>query len=290
MSVSKHQFFELYKQRLDSLAVKLDKHLKGEFVFTSNEFAYKLNEIYNHQVKYNKLEFARLLGFEHHRIDDYFDGKVFPTLEQILRATAIFNLPSDYFFTPTLHMEYPIWLDPLVTYCIIEKVKDKGELFSYDKKMFFSSVLQQLAVGIIIFRDWLYSDSDSRQSATEERFENIDTNYLYAPFAHLEDWELYEFKRGLEKQYYEILKYCPSDDSFREDLTFVEQILNNLIQENKQLVCRIVTESIKEIHVQNGKIDVKLHFIEDIINGKSVGRHYLPHTLSLEFIEAVNRI
>ena len=46
------------------------------------------------------------------------------------------------------------------------------------------------------------------------------------------------------------------------DLTVEEQILNTLIQVNTQLVCRIITESIKEIHINNGEIEVKLHFLK----------------------------
>lgn len=284
---SDSMILERNKQRSDSLALKLDKHIKGEFVFTSNEFAYKLNEIYNHQAKYNKLEFARLLGFETHRIDDYFEGKVFPTLEHILRATTIFNLPSDYFFTPTIHMEYPIWQEPLVSYCIIEKVKHKDDLFFYDRKKFFSNVLRQLAGGMRTFKEWLYSERVPVKSIenNKPKYKYIDEYYLYACVDNMNGIELNNFKAHLGQQYYKVLEYCPNDDRMNGDLTIDEQILNILTQLNKQLVCRIITESIKEIHIQNGEIEVRLHFFEDIINGESVSRHYLPDTFSLEFIK-----
>ncbi|EEM99104.1 hypothetical protein bthur0014_62790 [Bacillus thuringiensis IBL 4222] len=277
---------ERNKERSDSLAIKLEKYIKGEFVFTSNEFGYKLNELYRHQVKYNKLEFARLLGFENHRIDDYFEGKLFPTLEHILRATTIFNLPSDYFFTPTLHMEYPIWQEPLVSYCIIEKMKYKDDLFHCEKNKFFSDVLWQLAGGMRTFSEWLHSERIPIQSITNNKpkYKYIDDRYLYSCVNYMNDIELYNFKVHLENQYYKVLEYCPNSDRMNGDLTVEEQILNTLIQVNTQLVCRIITESIKEIHINNGEIEVKLHFFEDIINGKVVGRNYLPNTFTLEFI------
>ncbi|MED2706602.1 helix-turn-helix domain-containing protein [Bacillus toyonensis] len=275
------------KEHSDSLGIKLDKYIRGEFVFTSNEFSYKLNEIYRYQVKYNKLEFARLLGFENHRIDDYFEGKVFPTLEHILRATTIFNLPPDYFFTPTLHMQYPIWQKSLVSYCIIEKMKHKDDLFNYDKKKFFSSVLWQLAGGMRTLSEWLYSERISIQGVKNSKptYKYIDNHYLYACVNHMNDMELDNFKKHLERQYYKVLEYCPNDGKMEGDLLVEEQILNILTQVNTKLVCRIIVESIEGIQIHNGEVEVRLHFLEDIINGKSVRRHYLPDTLSLECIE-----
>ncbi|WP_144561534.1 AlbA family DNA-binding domain-containing protein [Bacillus mycoides] len=272
----------------DSLSTKLDKYMKGEFVFTSNEFAYKINEIYRYQSKYNKLEFARLLGFDTHRIDDYFEGKAFPTLEHILRATTIFDLPPDYFFTPTLHMEYPLWLDPLVNYCIIEKVLHKDELFHSDNKRFFREVFQQLASGMRVFNEWIYSQRPKGHDTIndEVKYKYIDVRYLYTCVAHMNDIELYNFKMFLEEMYYKVLEYCP-ENIRSEGLTVDEQILNNFIQVNNQLVCRIITESIKEIRIENGEVEVRLHFFEDIIKGKKIRRFYLPDNLSLKFVKRI---
>ncbi|AUO12338.1 helix-turn-helix domain-containing protein [Priestia megaterium] len=263
------------------LAIRINKHIKGEFLFTSNEFANKIHEIYVDQIKYNKLEFARLIGFEDHKIDDYFEGKAFPTLEQILRIVTIFDLPQDYFFKPTLYGSFPIWQNPMVSYCIIDKVKDRGEVFNLNQGEFFKSVLQQLSKGITLFTEWLNSTRPEKPKNSIEKWLNKqNSHYLYE---YLDDWsdeDIENFKKHLAYQNYKILEYFEGENYYNE-LMNEEKVLNVLIQLNEERICRVINESIKEIRIENKNVEVLLHFIEEIKNKESVRREYDAKTVAL---------
>ncbi|MEE1130512.1 MAG: ATP-binding protein [Caryophanon sp.] len=93
---------------------RIHEYLKDKFQFTAINFSYKLNELHNFQIKYNKLEIAMLLGFEEDKVDEYFNGYRLPKLEHILRANEIFSLPSDYFFHHTFYERKPLVHNPMI--------------------------------------------------------------------------------------------------------------------------------------------------------------------------------
>jgi transcriptional regulator with XRE-family HTH domain len=221
----------------NDLANRLERYLKGEFVFNSNEFAHKIHEIYQRQTNYNKFEFARLIGLENHKIDDYFEGKAFPTLEHILRATSIFNLSPDYFFKPTLYGKSPIWHNPMVSHCILEKVKTKRKIFYIDKGEFFSTVFWELGEAISTFLNWLKSDRpEKKENELEAMFSTLPSDYLYDYVEDLSDEELKEFKEHLETQYYKIIQIF-DNKSNEQGLMDHEKIINILIQLHDEVIC-----------------------------------------------------
>ncbi|PEN35713.1 ATP-binding protein [Bacillus toyonensis] len=270
----------------NDLGRRLYTYLSGDFFFNSNEFSHKIHEIYTYQTKYNKLEFARLIGIENHKIDDYFEGKAFPTLEHILRATSIFNLPPDYFFKPTLYGQFPIWHNPLISHSVLEKVKVKREIFNLNKGVFFRTVLLELGKAINTFINWLKSQRPKQYDNEFERMlASRPSDYLYNYVEDLTDKELEEFKEHLKHQHYKILEKFDSEDNERF-LMDDERVINTLIQLGDELICRIINESIKEIKVlDKEEVEVRFHFIDEIINKERIGRQYSLDTLSLELVQ-----
>ncbi|MBR0008320.1 MULTISPECIES: AlbA family DNA-binding domain-containing protein [Bacillus] len=248
----------------------LMNYLRGDFKFTTNVFSDKINWLYYTQTKYNKLEFGRLVGFEDHKIDDYFEGRAFPTLEQILRINLVFELPADYFFRPTINSKFPIWQDPLISYFIIDKVTNKTALLYRDKGEFFSDVFESLSNGIRNFLKWSFSDipKDLNQDPIEKFFSTTSYQYLYDC---LQDWsneKIEEFKEHLSHQHYKIFEWFSTDEH-------IEEILSTIINLDTDCICRLIIECIKDITItDDGTPIVNLHFIEEIKNKEYNGREF----------------
>ncbi|MBT2627389.1 ATP-binding protein [Bacillus sp. ISL-32] len=280
----KERDLEILKHNRDNLNnnSRVYDYLTGDFKFTTNEFSHKLNWLYRTQIHYNKLEFGKLIGFEEHKIDDYFDGKATPTLEQILRISLICDVPSDYFFRPTFDFKYPIWQDPFVSYFIIDKITNKESfLFIKHKGEFFRDILWELSKGICDFKDWIFSEIPNEISP-----EPFDDDYFYLSYTNLyidfHDWtieEIERFKEHLRLQHYKILEI------FARKI-YVDDVLTKLVGLGTDLLCRVIIESIKEIYIDDKfNPQVKLHFIEEIKNKQYNRREY--HQLNLTIIEDI---
>ncbi|MCY8233685.1 helix-turn-helix domain-containing protein [Priestia endophytica] len=274
--------------------IKIREYVRGDFEFTTNEFSSKIQEIYHYQTKYNKLEFGLIVGFEENKIDDYFEGKAFPNLEQILRITKIFDLPSDFFFKKTLNQRSPIWENPMVSYCIINKVKQKRKLFFINKNDFFEDVLWSFCKQFLLFIDWLDSDIPERQKDKngEEELTNLFSykkyDFLYESLSEWNEQQIIEYKEHMEVQNYKVLEYLRIDKDdeakFESGLMREEIVMDNFIQLGDELICRLINECIKEIEINSDEIKVYLHFIEEIRNKEIKGRSYDLNDLSLELV------
>ncbi|PFK30759.1 ATP-binding protein [Bacillus cereus] len=276
------EIIERNKEMFSDFGDRIYNHLKGDYVFSTNEFSYKLDEVYRHQVKFNKLEFAKLIGFEEEQIDAFFEGRAFPSLEHILRITTIFELPPDYFFRSTIYSRYPLWQRPMISYCILDKVKEKRTLFSSNEGEFFSDVFWQLARHIRLFGEWMSSSRPKKGiDPLEKMFSEKPSDYLYEYNDHLNNKELNGFKSHLSHQYYKILEVF-KQISRDTDLNREEAILNFLMQSRDEFICRIINESIKEIELVGKEAGVTFHFIDEIVNKKVNGREYNSKTLELQ--------
>ncbi|PSA98076.1 AlbA family DNA-binding domain-containing protein [Bacillus halotolerans] len=260
-----------------SIETRIYNYLTGDFKFTTNEFSHKLNWLYYSQHHYNKLEFGRLIGFEDHKIDDYFEGKASPTLEQILRISLICRVPADYFFRPTINDMYPIWQYPIISYSIIDKITNRDSfMFIEHEGKFFRDVLWELSKGIRLFINWVLSETPKDISS------NPSDGHFFSPmslYAHFYEWpveKIDEFKEHLCFQHYKILELFDTSEN-------VDEILSSLIFLPEDLTCRVIIESIKEINIKNGKPQVKLHFLEEIKNKQYNRREY--RNLKLEISE-----
>ncbi|MFJ8240812.1 AlbA family DNA-binding domain-containing protein [Bacillus tropicus] len=273
------------KRMFSDFGGRIYNHLKGDYEFSTNEFAYKIHEIYVQQVRYNKLEFAKLIGFEEEKIDDFFEGRAFPNLEHILRATTIFNLPSDYFFRPTIYSRYPLWQSPMVSYCIYDKVGQKRSLFSIDEGKFFRDVFWELARKIRLFGEWMRSHRPAKdQDPIEKQFSSKPSDYLYDYTYHLDEEKLEIFKQHLSRQHYKIIEVFDSMDKDIE-LKGEDAILNSFMCSSDEFICRIINESIKEIEISEQDVSVTFNFIEEIVECKMISRQYDMNAVSLYVIE-----
>ncbi|PEW96351.1 ATP-binding protein [Bacillus cereus] len=279
------EIIERNKKMFSDFGDRIYNHLKGDYAFSTNEFSYKLDEVYRHQIKYNKLEFARLIGFEEEKIDDFFEGKAFPSLEHILRITTIFKLPPDYFFRSTIYSRYPLWQKPMISYCILDKVKEKKTLFLTNEGEFFRDVFWELAGHIRLFGEWISSSRPAKGiDPLEKMFSEKPSDYLYDYNDHLNDEKLNGFKKHLSHQYYKILEVFRAI-SYNTDLNGEEAILNHLMNSRDEFICRIINESIKEIELVGNEVRVTCHFIDEIVNKKVNGRQYSSKTLTLQLQE-----
>lgn len=278
------KILERNKGYFNNYGKKLYDYLKGDFSFTTNEFSFKIHEIYSSQAKYNKLEFGRLVGFEDHKIDSFFEGKAFPTLEQLLRLTMIFDLPADYFFRPTIYSRFPIWQEPMISYCIINKVKQKKEIFKQDNGTFFREVIWKLCRNIVLFINWWDSNIPPKVEIESDpiigMFHSRPYDFLYDYLNNLSSEEIGQFKQHLSKQYYKIFELFERDARINQ-LEEDDNVLDILIQLDSEMICRIINECIKEINIIDGEVEVKVHFIEEIKNREINYREYDVHELAL---------
>ncbi|CAN2247461.1 hypothetical protein STFR1_120036 [Bacillus vallismortis] len=99
-------------------------------------------------------------------------------------------------------------------------------------------------------------------------------------YAHFHDWsvgKIEEFKEQFYIQHYKILALFDSSEN-------TDEVLSTLTFLGKDLTCRVIIESIKKIYInQNGKPQVKLHFLEEIKNKQYNRREY--RNLKLEMSE-----
>lgn len=260
-------------------------YLKGEYRFSTLNFSHKLNEIYFNQIKYNKLEFAVILGLDEDKIDDYFNGLAIPRIEHILRATEIFNLPNDYFFQPTISLRKPLWYSPMISHCIIEKVKEKQILFSIENGEFYQGVFLKLARSLNMFAKWLRSD---RQVKPENEIDIFfsDYNHLEDYVVELTDEEYEKYKKHLSTQFYKLLELVGQSGPKPGTLTDEEYFIFKLIGKNDEYVCRIINESIKEIKVNSQKeILIQYHYLYELENLIVRGRSYDSLEVKVELQE-----
>ncbi|PEM90666.1 ATP-binding protein [Bacillus toyonensis] len=262
--------------------VYFDNYLEGKYKFSSINFAAKLNEIFNHQVQHNKLEFAILLGLDEDRIDDYFEGLAVPKLEHILRAIEIFKLPMDFFFQPTINMRKPLWYSPMVSYCIIEKVENKRKLFNIDNSKFFKEVFFDLGKSLVRFFEWL--DSERMVKPNDEldlMFSSY--NYLDDHVITLTDSELLEYKKHLMNQFYKLREIYRSLVSRDNELFPDEEMILYLVGSNDEFICRILNESIKSIVVYDSEnIKINYNFFYELENLLKISKRYNLDNVSLE--------
>ncbi|MEC0125370.1 ATP-binding protein [Paenibacillus pabuli] len=257
-------------------------YLNGNFEFTAMNFGDKIKELCFYQSKLNKLEVAKWLGFEEDKINDYFDGLAFPTLEHILRASKYFDVPLAFFFKASYMGRGPIWDEALVNFSIIQHVVQKNELFTMDLGPFFSNVLWDMAKNICLFVEWMgtdYNDYLKARESTDIFTIKPKAFELYDYLSDMSREEVIDFKDSLSVQHYKIIEKVYQ----KEDRTWLpeEHFLFSLVGFGKELVCRLINESIKSIEITDGSIEVKYHFIEEIKAKKINGREYKEKDLKL---------
>lgn len=255
--------------------------LKDDYRFSSLNFSYKLNDIFNNQSKYNKIDFAMVLGLDEDKIDDYFNGYALPKLEHILRATEIFELPTDYFFHSTLYHRKPLWHSPMISHCIIEKVENKQSLFFLDYGEFFRDVFLEFGRNLYRFIRWLHSD---RQIRPKDQISLIFSNYdeLDEFTAELSDNQLGKFKKHLTQQFYKLLEQMSTTEN-NGGLMKEEEFVIKLCGNDDQYVCRIINEGIKNILItSSGEMRIDYHFIDEIEHLLAVSRTYNTKEVKLE--------
>lgn len=258
----------------------LNDYLRGDFEFTSNTYSLKLNELINFKEKYNKLEFSRLAGINESKIDDHFEGRAFPTLEQLLRITFMFNLPNDYFFRPTVYLSYPIWQNSLVNFSIVDKISSKSKLININEKDFFSNFFMKLAQETVRFVRFMRNDRPKvEEGSFESFFEPRGEKKLFQLLESLTDEEFENYREHLGTQFYKILEIVYDENN----VDAPEEFLYNLIGLDKSLVSRIINESTKKITIEGDCYEFSFHFIEEIKNYKWKYRRYDPSTLNIEF-------
>ncbi|MUK89278.1 ATP-binding protein [Ornithinibacillus sp. L9] len=237
-------------------------YFRDNFSFNSNTYSMKLNEIFNFiPSKYNKLEFARIVGIEETKIDDHFEGKSFPTLEQLLRITLMFDLPNDFFFRPTIYLRYPIWQNPLVNFSIVDKVDNKDYLLNINEKDFFSDYFKTLAKETIIFTRFIRRDRPKREEISlKGTFEPRGERILFKLLEDLSDEKFEEYREQLSTQFYKILEMVHDENH----IDAPEEFLYHLIGLDKSLLCRIINESTKEIKINKDSYHFYFNFIEEI--------------------------
>lgn len=258
--------------------------LEDEYKFSTLNFSYKLNDIYQSQVEFGKLEFAMLLGLDEDKIDDYFNGYAMPKLEHLLRATEIFKLPKDYFFHPTIANRKPLWHNPMISHCIIEKVDKKNNLFSIDYGKFFREVLLTLGRTLYMFKRWLNSP---RQVKPTDEVELMFSNYdeLNDYVVDLTDEQLSDYKKHLAVQFYKLLEQIDLSDFNRSNL-MEEEFIIRIIGSNDEYICRIINEAIKEIKVTNdNEIDIEFHYLYELKNLVVRGRGYNTEEVKVDLTE-----
>ncbi|HDR7356090.1 TPA: ATP-binding protein [Bacillus wiedmannii] len=275
ISINKSEYF---------MGKKEEEFLKGDFKFSAIGFAEKLNTIFRlHQSKYTKYEMGILLGFEIDAIDDYFEGKRFPKLEHLLRATEIFNLPHDYFFQNTIGMNMPFVKHPAITYIILEKTNDKLGLFQYGLGEAVKDIFYNLAREFADFKEWLYHEERESLIPSEGGMNSVRELYLfntYEKFLMDLSHPTYErFKKALSTQYYKELERTPSiDEKFLN-----ERIIEVLTLGNVDFVCKFLAELIKEISIKENKLNVEYNFIYDVQHKLIRHRRYDKNNFKVVF-------
>ncbi|MED2041125.1 ATP-binding protein [Bacillus wiedmannii] len=275
ISMNKSEYF---------MGKKEEEFLKGDFKFSAIGFAEKINTIFRlHQSKYTKYEMGILLGFEIDAIDDYFEGKRFPKLEHLLRATEIFNLPHDYFFQTTIGMNMPFVKHPAITYIILEKTNDKLGLFQYGIGEAVKDIFYNLAREFGDFKEWLYHEERESLVPSEDEMNSVRELHLFNTYEkYLTDLSqpTYErFKKALSIQYYKELERTPSiDEKFLN-----ERIIERLILDNVDSVCKFLAELIKEISIKENKLNIEYNFIYEVQHKLIRHRRYDENNLKVVF-------
>ncbi|WP_429844366.1 RNA-binding domain-containing protein [Brevibacillus sp. FIR094] len=259
---------------------QFDDYLKGKFEFTASSFGNKITQLCRDQLKYNRLEVGKWIGFEEERINDYFQGIAYPSLEHILRASKYFEVPISFFFKPTTYSRPPIWENPLVSFCLIEKVINKSELLNINWGDFFSYVLWDMSKNICIFVEWIRSDYFVYVRNREDLLHTSRSDFLYDYLIEMSPEEVLEFKSFLSTQHYKLIEKASFNKETLSRLPH-EEFLYHLIDYSNDLVCRLINESIKLITVSESKIEVKYHFIEEVINRQYLRRNYDIDKISL---------
>ncbi|MCE5172700.1 ATP-binding protein [Paenibacillus profundus] len=283
-SESELQFIEKNRNSSYLEFKQFDDYLKGAFEFTASSFGDKITQLCSDQLKYNRLEVGKWIGFEEERINDYFNGIAYPSLEHILRASKYFEVPISFFFKPTTYSRPPIWENPLVSFCLIEKVINKSELLSINWGDFFSYVLWDMSKNICLFVEWIRSDYFEYVRNKENIFNTNRSDFLYEYLIDMSPEEVLEFKSFMSTQHYKIIGKASFDKEMLSRLPH-EEFLYHFIGYSNDLVCRLINESIKSITVSESKIEVTYHFIEEIINCKYLRRDYDVDKISLKIYD-----
>ncbi|MNW49673.1 Divergent AAA domain protein [compost metagenome] len=245
-----------------------DDFLRGDFKFSADTFADKMNTIFHfYQSKYTKYEIGILLGFELNAIDDYFEGKRFPKLEHLLRAVEIFDLPHDYFFQSTILTNRPFIQNPLITYVILEKSEDKLGLYDYGFGKAVQEIFYDTAKEFSFFKKWLYSEREDLKPQVDEWSRLTDRNVIlyekYEKFLGYVDLSVYDtFKEHLKVQYYKELEKTPDEN----ERFLNEKILTHLTTSDTEYVCKFISELIKKIQITDDKLCIEYNFIYEVQN------------------------
>ncbi|MFF0828145.1 ATP-binding protein [Brevibacillus sp. NPDC003359] len=275
---SKKSEYSLFKEEND--------FYKGEFEFSVSRFANKLNNIfYLHQSKYTKYEMGILLGFEVSAIDEYFEGKRFPKLEHLLRAVEIFDLPHDYFFQTTIGVAMPFIQNPMVTYVILEKTRDKLGLFHYGFGKALEKIFWETAREFSFFKKWLSCDNREDLNPEKDEWSRLSNNIVrlyenYERYLEGVSEEVYiRFKSHLSTQYYKEIERTPDvSESFLN-----EKIYTNLIYSDIEFVCKFISELIREISIVDGKIYIDYNFLYEVQNKLIRHRTYDSNNMKVIF-------
>jgi|GEM_PF-6075968 len=286
--------YELKREDLDLIERKKSEYsffksendfLRGDFKFSTDTFADKMNTIFHfYQNKYTKYEIGILLGFELNAVDDYFEGKRFPKLEHLLRAVEIFDLPHDYFFQSTILTNRPFIQNPLITYVIFEKSEDKLGLYGYGFGEAVQEIFNNTAKEFSLFKKWLYSEREELKPKVDEWSKLIDRNAIlyekYERFLTDVDLSKYDsFKKHLKVQYYKELEKTPDvNEKFLN-----EKILTHLINSDTEYVCKFISELIKKIQLVDGKLCIEFNFMYEVQNQLIRYREYDEQNMRVIF-------
>ena len=271
---------------------QINEFLLGKYKFSAISFSHKLNYLWLlNQLKYSKLEIGLLLGLEPDKIDDYFDGKILPKLEHILRAIEIFDLPHDYFFQPTMEQVMPFVNNSMITYCLLDKVlENKILVFKLGMGKLIKEVFYEVTEEFIIFKKWLNSprrnikfDNDFPLRTMNE--EKIVKRYQ-EPLNGLNNEKYEILQKHLRTQYYKELELIgPTERNEIES----ENLLDSLINSPSDRICKFLNEVIKEINIDNQlHIKIQYHFLYEIENQLLRTRTYDRDNMQVNFKETIS--
>ena len=262
---------------------------EGKFQFNAFNFSEKIKHLYFiSQPKYTKYEMGVLLGFEIDHINDYFESRRLPKLEHILRAVEIFKLPHDYFFQPTFYNNMPFKHNPLISYVLFEKVSNKVDAYDYGYGKLLKEVFLELSSEFATFKKWLYGDRYKKKGKDDIEYdfftslikESKPTYTKYDKYLEeLNDKQYTEFKSQLGKQYYKELERV--SDHNERNLT--ESIFIRLASESPKVVCKFISELIKEINIVDGIVRIEFNFLYEVQNQLIRYRSFDPSNLKVNF-------
>jgi transcriptional regulator with XRE-family HTH domain len=227
----------VYAKELGLNAGTLGNYLKGMWFYSPHSSA----------------DFATLLGLEENLLEEYFEGKRLPKLEVLIRASKLFSVPIQDFFTANLYGQPAPWQNDLIKYVILQCVVPKRSIATISNSgEFYGALFFALARQLV----------ELREVVTRQQYKG-------RPLAQ-------DLVSGLRRQYYKVLELTEPDAPLFADeepapptgFTPLEEVVRSFFSHNSEALARILVESLREITVR-GKADFtfRFSFIDDLENG-----------------------